>query len=161
MAVEKLSILKIDTGMIHVRPLVQSWCENCSANVGCGMGLLQKMRNMRSDNKGGLNIPVSKAGQGLLGAGDTVEVSLADSQLIKYSFLLYVLPLVSMLVATFAIQQITTVLNLAESWIILGALLALVCGFFLVHYFTNRLPGMPEDLFSSTNTSTKNSLPKT
>lgn len=144
MAVEKLSITKIEAGMIHVRPLVQSWCENCSANIGCGMGLLQQMRSKSSDRHDGLKIPVRNDGQSLLSAGDTVEVSLADYQLIKFSFLLYLLPLASMLVATIAIQQITIALGLAESWIILGALLALVSGFLFARYFSLQLPVIPE-----------------
>ena len=87
---ESATVVAIKEDGVWVETHRQGTCNACSANKGCGQGLMTRLLPGRAHYVWAL----TEAGEGeCLAVGDRVEVSLPDDVLLKASAIVYLLPL--------------------------------------------------------------------
>ena len=111
-------VLRSENDKIFVEVNSQSSCSSCSAKAGCGKSLLDNVFRKKP-----LNISVENT----LGAkvNDNVIVGLNESALLQVSFYLYLLPLLSMLLAA-----IVAVYLMPGSYSEISSIVAAIFGLF-------------------------------
>ncbi|WP_198264676.1 SoxR reducing system RseC family protein [sulfur-oxidizing endosymbiont of Gigantopelta aegis] len=137
---EQAVVIKCEQQYVWVQTQRQSSCGHCSVKNGCGTQLLSKVLGNKTTYVRCLN-PDSLATQKLK-EGDRVLIGLQESALLNGSFLMYLLPLASMIL--FAGLAVFS----AKSWwpegvdlfSIIGALLGLVLGFKISRLLTRCAP---------------------
>lgn len=92
MICEQGRVVSVEGDVAFVEVIQQSSCQACSANKACGTkvlkGLFQTKRHY-------LKLPFSHLDQAPC-EGDSVEIEIDEAALLKSSFLVYILPLVSL-----------------------------------------------------------------
>lgn len=105
-------VVAVEDGAVWVETLRRSTCSACSANAGCGQGLMEKL------GVGQRRGYVRALSDLQLAVGDTVVIGVREELLVQSALLVYLLPLLGL----FAGAMLAQWLALAESFVILGAL---------------------------------------
>ena len=116
MIVEKATVIGVEEGWLTVETIQQSTCGSCSAQKGCGQGVLAKYLSHRSFFK--LNLEEFQRKE--FKVGDVVELGIDELALVRASVWLYILPLVGLLLGVYLGALVS------EGMSILGALLGLL-----------------------------------
>lgn len=109
---EQGRVVALESGAVWVETLRKSTCSSCSANAGCGQGLLDRL------GVGGRRGYVRALSDLPLRVGDAVVIGVREDLLVRGSLLVYLVPLLGLLVAA----------GLAES-LALGEPLVILCAF--------------------------------
>lgn len=109
---EQGRVVAVESGAVWVETLRKSTCSSCSANAGCGQGLLDRL------GMGGRRGYVRALSDLPLRVGDGVVIGVREDLLVRGSLLVYLVPLLGLLVAA----------GLAES-LALGEPLVILCAF--------------------------------
>ena len=118
-------IVAVDDDALWVETIRQSTCGSCSAQKGCGQGLLNRIGDSKRNH---IRVLLGEALSSDFRIDDQVEFSVPDNVLLKAAAVVYLLPLFSMLVG----------MGLAHEWFdsqvlaATGALAGFVLGFALV-----------------------------
>jgi sigma-E factor negative regulatory protein RseC len=83
-------VVSLEEGAVWVETLRKSTCSSCSANAGCGQGLLDKLAI--SSPRGTVRALTDLQ----LAVGDSVVIGLGEDALVRGSLLVYVLPLLGL-----------------------------------------------------------------
>ncbi|MEX2364998.1 MAG: SoxR reducing system RseC family protein [Pseudohongiellaceae bacterium] len=103
-------------------------CQACSASQSCGHSLLTRLHRQRAGSiKAWSTDPARLA---MLSEGDLVRVGIADDLIVRISFLVYLLPLLSML----GVAGLAQSLSANELLTISGSMVGLVLGFTIVRF---------------------------
>jgi sigma-E factor negative regulatory protein RseC len=94
MLTERGRVVAIEEGALWIETLRQSVCGSCSANKGCGHGLLNRLGDGRSNL---LRISLAEFPQDRFAVDDDVLIAIPEQLLLRSSFTVYGLPLVSTL----------------------------------------------------------------
>ncbi len=115
-------VIAVDGDQAWVRTIQVSACQSCAARKGCGHGLLSSVGEGRGTE---VRVP------NVLGVrvGDDVVLGVPESALLGASALMYLVPLLTMILAAVATRHWFTT---ADGWIALAGLGGLVAGFVLV-----------------------------
>jgi len=105
-------VVALEDGAVWVETLRRSTCSACSANAGCGQGLMDKL------GVGQRRGHVRALTDLQLAVGDGVVIGIREDLLVRSSLLVYLLPLLVL----FAGAMLAQWLALAESFVILTAL---------------------------------------
>ncbi len=122
---ERGRIVAIDGNALWVETIQQSTCGSCSAQKGCGQGLLNKLGDGKRNH---IRVLLGDAPASSYKLGEQVEFSVSDNVLLKSAAIVYLLPLLAMLAGMGLTQQWSSSQGLAA----IGALLGFVVGFLLV-----------------------------
>lgn len=122
---EQALVLSVEDETIKVRVDRQNACASCQLKSGCGQRALTELSNNKCIEFAVINTLLAKP-------GDRVLVAIPDEGLLKASFVVYFLPLISMLMFAIACK---TILGLNDAFIALFGLLGLVTGFVFAKYF--------------------------
>ncbi|HCS27921.1 MAG TPA: transcriptional regulator [Spongiibacteraceae bacterium] len=118
-------VVAVDDDALWVETIRQSTCGSCSAQKGCGQGLLNKLGDGKRNH---IRVLLGGAAPARFKIDDQVQFSVPDNVLLQAAALVYLLPLCSMLVG----------MGVAHEWFdsqkvaALGALAGFAIGFALV-----------------------------
>ena len=122
-----------DNRYVWVQTQRKSACGSCSAKSGCGTQLLSKVFGQKLNRVKVLNSCNAKP-------GDQVLIGLEDEAILKGSFALYFVPLISLIIFSFVSTSIAKFLLFSMSMIdlssILGAIFGLVIGIMVVRIYS-------------------------
>lgn len=130
---EQGRVVALEAGAVWVETLRKSTCSSCSANAGCGQGLMDKLGVGRDR---GL---VRALCDLQLQVGDPVVIGVREDLLVQGSLLVYLLPLLCLFVAASLAQG----LGLAEPLVILCGLAGLGSGWLIVRWLSRRTADDP------------------
>jgi len=125
---EDATVMKRNDGVILVETISRSSCSHCSSE-SCTTSVVSKLFGMRRNY---LQLPNTLDAH----PGDRVVVGIPDSVLVKASLWVYLLPVVSMLLATAASDS----LGISEGWQALFALAGLAAGFYSIRWLLRHTP---------------------
>lgn len=117
-------VVAVEEGAVWVETLRRSTCSACSANAGCGQGLMEKL------GVGQRRGYVRALTDLRLAVGDGVVIGIREDLLVQSSLRVYLLPLLGL----FAGAMLAQWLALAESFVILGALGGFLAVWWLVRW---------------------------
>ena len=152
MVKEQGRVVAVERDGVWIETLRRSACSSCAGKSGCGQHLAERYRQADPSLS---YIKVSSAR--VLHKGDLVVVGMAESSLLKASFLIYLVPLLLMMAGIWLLS-----LAGAADWLLfLVAALLLFGGFVVAHLVSKRSADMcrievvsvlpSESVFSSTN----------
>jgi sigma-E factor negative regulatory protein RseC len=119
----KGKVLVAENGFVRVQPINESGCSGCSSASGCGTSALAKLFMFRGRK------PLIMVNDLHAKTGDTVELSIKQSHLIKHSFMAYGIPLLGLMLfawvglTVFKSDLLSSFLGLAGmmgSWWLIG-----------------------------------------
>ena len=130
---EQGRVVAVEAGAVWVETLRRSTCSSCSANAGCGQGLMEKLGVGRQR---GL---VRALCDLQLQVGDAVVIGVREELLVRGSLLVYLLPLLCLFAAAVLAQQ----WGLTEPLVILAGFAGLAMGWLLVRWRSRRTAHVP------------------
>lgn len=134
MVEERGRIVAIEPGAIWIETIQRSGCHGCAAKSGCGTGLLGDYLSSASR----IRIALNSWDPDDVALNDTAVIGIAENTLAGSALLIYLLPLVSLIVAALAGNTVA-----GEGGAIAGALAGLACGAGLVRWHSRRHAGDP------------------
>jgi sigma-E factor negative regulatory protein RseC len=97
---ESGQVVSLELGAVWVATLRKSTCSSCSANAGCGQGLLDKLAI--SSQRGTVRALTDLN----LAVGDNVVIGLREDALVRGSLLAYGLPLLGLFAGALAAEYL-------------------------------------------------------
>ena len=132
---EQGRVVAVEQDGVWVETLRRSACSTCAGKSGCGQHLSERHREISRDPSLSYIKVVSSHE---LHAGDRVVVGVAESSLLKASFLIYLAPLLLMMAGIWFLS-----LAGAADWVLfLAAVLLLFGGFVAVRVISKRSADM-------------------
>lgn len=131
---EQGRVVAVESGAVWVETLRKSTCSTCSANAGCGQGLLDKLG---VDSRRGYVRALSNLN---LNVGDHVVIGVREDLLVRGSLLVYLMPLIGLFAGAILADQ----LSLSEPLVILFSLTGLVTSWLGVRWRSARVANEPE-----------------
>lgn len=151
---EQGRVVAVEQGGALIETLRQSACSGCAGKSGCGQHLVEQYRLARYDQSLSYIKVVTSL---VLHEGDRVVLGVAESSLLKASFLIYLVPVLLMMAGIW----LSSLVGAADWLLFLIAVLSLFVGFFVVRVIGKRSADMcrvevvsvlpPESVFSSIN----------
>ena len=126
---EQARVVALEAGAVWVETLRQSTCGGCSANAGCGQGLMDKIGVRASHGH------VRALCDLQLQVGDQVVIGIAEDWLLRSALLVYLLPLLLFFLCAGVVQS----LGAAEPWVIAAGGLGLLAGWLALRALNSRL----------------------
>jgi sigma-E factor negative regulatory protein RseC len=130
---EQGRVVAVEPGAVWVETLRKSTCSSCSANAGCGQGLLDKL------GVSGRRGYVRALSDLQLAVGDAVVLGVREDLLVRGSLLVYLFPLLGLLASALLAEK----LGLAEPQVILASFLGFAASWFGVRWRSVRTAGDP------------------
>ncbi len=121
-------VVALEEGAVWVETLRRSTCSACSANAGCGQGLMEKLGV--GEKRGYVRALTDLQ----LAVGDGVVIGIREDLLVSSSLQVYLLPLLGL----FAGAMLAQWLALAESFVILSGLGGFLAVWWLVRWHSRR-----------------------
>lgn len=99
---ERGRVVAVEAGAVWVATVRKSTCSSCSAQKGCGQGLLDNLGlgSRRGFVRALSNLPV--------GVGDSVVIGVREDLLVRGSMLVYLLPLLGLFAGALLARQFST-----------------------------------------------------
>jgi len=124
-------VVAVSGSTVWVQTIRQSACQSCSARGGCGQPVLAAASGGRANQVQVLNTLHA-------GVGDDVTLGIAEQALLQASLLVYALPLLLMVAASMAANQLVPG---SDGVAIVAAGLGLGAGFLVAKLWQRRMPG--------------------
>ena len=121
-------VVALDEGAVWVETLRKSTCSSCSANSGCGQGLMDKLGIGRQ--RGFVRVLTDLQ----LALDDVVVIGIREELLLRSALLVYLLPLLGLL----GLAGLASSVGLSEGWIILSGLGGLSMTWLMVRWHCRR-----------------------
>lgn len=128
MITEQAIVTRCNGRQVELELLRSSACGNCELSKGCGTGALGRLLGRRSRP---LVIETDQRVQ----AGDTVELGLSESALVKASLVAYGFPLLGMIVT----GMLASFAEFSEALIVILAGIGFVIGYKISGHYTSTL----------------------
>jgi sigma-E factor negative regulatory protein RseC len=124
---ESATVIFVDDGYAVVETRQRPACGSCASSGSCGTSLLSALFKRRY-NRLRVSNPIGAR------PGDLVIIGMQENILLRVSFVAYLLPLACMMMMAMAMQAAATQFTwqLGELPQVLGGLLGLIAGFFLL-----------------------------
>jgi sigma-E factor negative regulatory protein RseC len=133
MLTEAARVVAVEENSLWVETVRHSVCGKCSANKACGHGLLNRLGDGRRSY---LRVSTEKFPPGKFQVDDQVSIAIREDLLLRSSFLVYLLPLLSAL--ALAVLGPVLMPQYGDGAAIVGAVLGLAAGFGLVRWHAYR-----------------------
>jgi sigma-E factor negative regulatory protein RseC len=130
---ERGRVIAVESGAVQVETLRRSTCSGCSANAGCGQGLLERLGVARGRGQVRALSPQDSTAPGLA-PGDAVVLGVDEALLLKSALLIYLFPLLGL----FALALLAARLGLGEPIIIVAGLAGFLLAWLLVRRVSRR-----------------------
>lgn len=129
MLTESGRVVGIETDGVWVETIRRSTCGTCSAQKGCGHGLLNRVSEGK---RGYVRALPGEHSVNDYKVNDQVLISIPEEVILRGSFIAYILPLLSMLGG--AMTAVHFLIGQQDVLAVAGALVGLVLGFILVRW---------------------------
>ena len=129
--IESARVVSISEDAVWVETIQKSTCANCASRSGCGQYLLGKWRSASDTH---LKIPLGDRSANALNVGDYVRIGVPAGMVLKFAFIVYMLPVLWMLGGALLAQHLLES-DLAAA---MGALAGLGVGFGCVFAISKR-----------------------
>lgn len=96
-------VVAIESGCLWVETIRQSTCNSCSAQKGCGHGMLNKVAPGRLNH---MRVLLRDQPAGNFAIDDEVDISIPEQVLVTGAMLVYLLPLITLLLGTILTSQL-------------------------------------------------------
>ena len=119
-------VIAKDNDTVWVQTQSNTGCSSCKVNTACGSGIVNKAFSHKvfvTPLKNHINANID----------DQVEVGIPENLVVRASFMVYLVPLISMIVALLVVQF--WLINPSELSSILAAAIGLVLGFFITYLY--------------------------
>jgi sigma-E factor negative regulatory protein RseC len=135
---ESATVISAGDGYAIVETQRQAACGACADASGCSTSVLSGLFK-RSHTRFKVSNPIHAK------AGEQVVIGLRENTFLKVSFLAYLLPLVCMILMAIPMQAVATLFDwrLGELPQVLGGLLGLIGGFFLLRLLAGQKQDQP------------------
>jgi sigma-E factor negative regulatory protein RseC len=130
---EQGRVIAVEDGAVWVETLRRSTCSACSANAGCGQGLMEKL------GVGQRRGYVRALTDLHLAVGDGVAIGIREELMLRSALRIYLLPLLGL----FAGAMLAQGLALSESFVILAGLGGFLVAWWLVRRRSRESEGDP------------------
>jgi len=130
---EQGRVIAVEPGAVWVETMRKSTCSSCSANAGCGQGLMERL-NIES-RRGYVRALCDLQ----LQVGDGVVIGVREDLLVRGSLLVYLLPLVGL----FAAAMLAEHFALREPLVILAGLFGFASAWLWVRWRSVRTADDP------------------
>jgi len=130
---ERGRVIAVESGAVQVETLRRSTCSGCSANAGCGQGLLERLGVARGHGQVRALSPQDSTAPEL-SPGDAVVLGVDEALLLKSALLVYLFPLLGL----FALALLAARLGLGEPIIIVAGLAGFLLAWLLVRRVSRR-----------------------
>ena len=121
-------VVALEEGAVWVETLRKSTCSSCSANAGCGQGLMDKLGVGRQ--RGFVRVLSDLQ----LALDDVVVIGIREDVLLRTAVLVYLLPMLGLLAGALLASS----LGLTEGLIILASMLSLLLAWLAVRWQCQR-----------------------
>ena len=121
-------VVALEDGAVWVETLRKSTCSSCSANAGCGQGLMDKLGVGRQ--RGFVRVLSDLQ----LALDDVVVIGIREDVLLRTAVLVYLLPLLGLLAGALLASS----LGLTEGLIILASMFSLLLVWLAVRWHCRR-----------------------
>ncbi len=125
---EQGQVVRLEESAVWVETQRQSTCGQCQVESTCGHGLMSRLLPGRGQVQ--VRVPCHDE----LNIGDRVTIALPEQALLSASFLVYLVPLVSLLLGA----VLGTLANLSEPVVIILAGVGFMLGCLGVHWLTHH-----------------------
>lgn len=136
MITETGRVVAIESDSLWVETVRRSTCNSCSAQKGCGTGLLNRIGDGRRNH---MRVLLDGRDPAQFHLDDDIEISIPEHVLLLGAMVVYLLPLLSMLAGMALLHHYTA----SEGWAALGALAGFVAGLGLVRLHARRIRDNP------------------
>ena len=126
-------VVAIEEGAVWVETLRKSTCSSCSANTGCGQGLMDKLGVGRQ--RGFVRVLSDLQ----LALNDVVVIGISEDLLLRTAVVVYLLPLLGLLAGALLASS----LQLTEGLVILSAMASLLVSWLAVRWHCRRTENDP------------------
>ena len=126
-------VVALEEGAVWVETLRKTTCSSCSANAGCGQGLMDKLGVGRQ--RGFVRVLSDLQ----LSLDDVVVIGIREDLVLRMAVLVYLLPLLGLLAGALLASS----LELSEGLVILSALTSLFLSWLVVRWHTRRTQDDP------------------
>ena len=126
-------VVALEEGAVWVETLRKSTCSSCSANAGCGQGLMDKLGVGRQ--RGFVRVLSDLQ----LALDDVVVIGIREDVLLRTAVLVYLLPLLGLLAGALLASS----LGLTERLVILVSMLSLLFAWLAVRWQCRRTQDDP------------------
>ncbi len=126
-------VVAVEPGAVWVETVRKSTCSSCTANAGCGQGMMDKL------GAGSRRGHVRALTDLQLGVGDSVAIGVHEELLLRGSLLVYLLPLLGLFLCALSVQT----LGGSESHIIFAGLGGLMCSWLYIRWRSQRTANDP------------------
>lgn len=130
---ERGRVIAVEAGAVQVETLRRSTCSGCSANAGCGRGLLDRLGIAR-DRGQVRTLPSQRVAALQLSPGDDIVLGIGEDLLLKHALLLYLAPLLGLL----ALSLLAAQFGGGEPLIIVAGLAGFLLAWLLVRRHARR-----------------------
>lgn len=144
---EQAQVVAIDNSMVWVEAQRKSSCSRCAANKGCGNAVFQKLFG---DKQNVFPVSSNDKQEALsVNVGDEVIIGIEENALVKNSFVVYAIPILSILIfaaigETFANNSLSISNDLASlSGALVGLVISIVGLRFYDRLFSNKPGSQP------------------
>lgn len=127
MLTETGRVVAVEDGALWVETIRQSTCGSCSAQKACGHGLMNKMADGR---RAYIRVLVGDCDVSDCRVDDQVAFSVPENVILRGSFVVYLMPLLTMLAGAAGLAQVLP--HWGDGAAAVGAIGGLVLGFALV-----------------------------
>ncbi|QRY81771.1 SoxR reducing system RseC family protein [Pseudomonas sp. PDNC002] len=125
---EQGRVVAVESGSVQVETLRRSTCSACSANAGCGQGILGRLGVAKGRGH------VRALSSLKLAPGDEVVLGVDEDLLLKSALFFYLSPLLGL----FALALLAARIGLGEPFIIVAGMAGFLLAWLLVRRFARR-----------------------
>lgn len=131
---ERAQVVAVTAGQVWVETQRRSSCSACSAQNGCGAGVLAKILGIRRSR-------VRVLSDRPLVVGDAVVIGIREGALVRGSLALYAVPILLLLFGAIAgeLGATRSLWQNAESASLVLGVLGLIAGLYWLKWFTRRI----------------------
>ena len=129
---ERVVVTHSEGEIVLVRAERQSACGQCSVKGGCGTSVLSKWLSPKMTQVRALNNINAQV-------GDTVVIGFSEESLLKGAFVVYLLPLLSMIIFSVCTHLLVpTTTNYHELYVLLSGVVGLIMAGLILKFFYHR-----------------------
>ncbi|WP_286694023.1 SoxR reducing system RseC family protein [Spongiibacter sp. UBA1325] len=122
MICERGRVVAVEASALWVETVSQSSCASCSAKKGCGQGLMNSLHDGRRNQ---LRIALNGLPASDYPVGSDVDIAIPEAALVGGAFIVYLLPLLSMILGMLAGNSLSGSESVAAVSALVGFLLGL------------------------------------
>ncbi|WP_439107802.1 SoxR reducing system RseC family protein [Congregibacter sp.] len=146
MLIETARVVALDSDAVWVETLRQTSCGSCAARSGCGHGMINGVKAGVSQGLVKALLPADKSL--VVSLHDSVEIAMPERGFLRAAWMLYAMPLLTMILAAVLADQYWSAASLAQAAldlrVTLSAAAGLATGLLMLRLLSARVSRDPD-----------------